>query len=215
MRALARVTALVVLVGAAIMVASQLLGGPASYVIVSGRSMEPTLRSGDVAVLLRHASYRPGDVVAYNVPDGEAGAGSVVIHRVIGGSDRAGYLTEGDNRNGQDTWRPKPNDVIGKMALQIPSAGFVAVLRSSMGLGLGAGLFAFFLLTGGRRGRPAGRPPQSEAPDAPDDTVPAPPPARGIAAEARGGPSPPVVVAVGVAVGAVLVLALHAARSRY
>ena len=197
------------------MVASQLLGGPARYVIVSGHSMEPTLSSGDLAVLFRHASYRPGDVVAYHVPDGEAGAGSVVIHRIIGGSDRAGYVTEGDNRNGRDTWRPKPDDVIGKMAFQIPSAGFVPVLGSPVGLGLGAGLFAFFLLTGGRRTRPAEPPPQPEARDAPDETVPATPPTRSIAPEARGGrPSPVVVVAAGVAVGAVLLLALRAARSR-
>jgi signal peptidase I len=162
MRALARITVIVCLTGAAIAIASQLFEGPASYVIVSGHSMEPNLRTGDLAVVVRHASYRRGDIVAYHVPDGDPGAGAVVIHRVTGGSAASGYRTRGDNREGRDIWRPKPDDVIGSIAVRIPRAGLVPMaLGTPLGLSIGAGLLAFFLLAGGGKpARPTGHPPE-------------------------------------------------------
>ena len=155
MKSLARITTILVLAAAAVLAALQLLDAPAKYVIVSGHSMEPTMHTGDVAFVIRHGSYRRGDVVAYRVPDGEPGAGGIVIHRVIGGSAAVGYATRGDNRAARDIWRPKPDDMIGAMAFQIPRAGFVpAFLGTRIGLSIGAALLAFFVLHGGRRARP-------------------------------------------------------------
>jgi hypothetical protein len=79
----------------------------------------------------------------------------MVIHRVTGGSAASGYTTRGDNREGRDLWRPKPDDVIGSIAVRIPLAGRVPMsLGTPLGLGLGAGLLAFFLLSDGRKVRP-------------------------------------------------------------
>ena len=96
-----------------VLLAPTSIGGPASYVWVSGTSMEPTLRTGDFVVLRRADSYQVGDIVAYRIPAGEPGAGTNVIHRIIGGSPTTGFITQGDNKDRPDRWRPTSTDVMG------------------------------------------------------------------------------------------------------
>lgn len=107
------------------------LGGPATYVIVSGNSMQPALRPGALVVGRRQSSYARGDVIVYRVPKGEPGAGTRVIHRVVGGSAEAGYITRGDNRQGRDRWRPKPHEIDGANVVAVPGAGRLMVLLAS------------------------------------------------------------------------------------
>ncbi len=127
------------------------LGGPASYIVVSGVSMEPTYHDGDLVVLQTKDAYLPGDIVAYHVPEGEVGAGKLVIHRVIG-SDDEGYITQGDNRKGEDLWRPQQSDVVGKSWLHLPGFGsLLAKFRAPLPLALFAGGFTvYFILTLGK-----------------------------------------------------------------
>jgi signal peptidase I len=121
----------------------QSLGGPAAYVIVSGESMEPTLRGGDLVAVWRRPSYGAGEIVAYRIPEGDPGAGAVVIHRVIDGSATVGYRLRGDNTQGPDLWRPRSPDVIGRVWVRVPGAGRVlAPLLSPLWLGLVAGVSA-------------------------------------------------------------------------
>jgi signal peptidase I len=129
------------------------LGGPAEYVIVSGHSMEPAFRTGDVVVAFRRDAYAVGDVVVYRVPDGEPAAGDRVIHRIVGGSADRGYVTRGDNKDGIDPWRPKPGDILGKKAVRIPHAGALLLfLRTPFGIALIAGLTTLLVaLAGGAR----------------------------------------------------------------
>lgn len=131
----------------------QALGGPSSYVIVSGKSMEPTLQNGDLVVALKKSSYRIGEVVAYQVPAGEPGASALVIHRITGGSARDGYVTQGDNRDGEDLWRPTPADVVGAMNLRLPRVGLLLMFtRTPLGIAICAGVVAFcFISTGAAR----------------------------------------------------------------
>ncbi|MBI2168262.1 MAG: signal peptidase I [Actinobacteria bacterium] len=120
------------------------LGGPAGYVIVVGQSMEPTLHAGDLVVTQRHDRYQPGDVIAYRIPAGDDGAGTLVIHRVIGGSAGEGYRTQGDNRDSPDFWRPKPTDIVGKRWALVPSAGTVLRwLRTPIAISGAVALTAF------------------------------------------------------------------------
>ncbi len=98
------------------------LGGATSYIIVKGTSMEPKFHTGDLAVLRKQDSYRKGDIVAYRIPDRSAGAGHLVVHRIIGRS-HGGYLMQGDNRTTPDSWYPKPTDVLGKFRLLVPLPG--------------------------------------------------------------------------------------------
>lgn len=128
--------------------------GPFGHVIVSGTSMEPSLRGGDLVLTLERRLYHHGDVVAFRVPSGHAGAGTVVIHRIVGGSAAGGYVTRGDNRGHADLWRPRSHDVTGATILRIPFAGLgLAHLRSPLGLALLAGAIAAVLAagTGGRK----------------------------------------------------------------
>jgi signal peptidase len=129
----------------------QNLGGPAAYVIVAGDSMLPDLRTGDLVVAARQPAYGIGDVIVYAIPDGEPGAGSQVIHRIVGGDSAAGFITQGDNRDTVDPWRPTPGEIVGRPALSIPALGrALAFVRSPLGLGAlaGFGAFVFILLSG-------------------------------------------------------------------
>lgn len=108
----------------------QLVGGPAAYAMVSGKSMESTLEDGDLVITREHRSYHLGEIIAYRVPAGDPLAGLRVVHRIVGGSAADGYVTRGDNRSSADPWRPRPGDVIGSVALRIPYGGSVmSVLR--------------------------------------------------------------------------------------
>ena len=108
--------------------------------------MHTVLYDGDVALVRRQSSYRRKDVIVYRVPDGEVGAGTLVIHRVVGGSGTTGYLTRGDNTQGADAWRPRTDDVVGRVRWKIPWAGRLLVfLHSPRGRAAFASLVAFAL----------------------------------------------------------------------
>jgi signal peptidase len=113
------------------------LGGPASYVIVSGVSMEPRLHTGDLVIAHAEATYAVGDVVAYHIPPGYPAAGTLVIHRIVGGSPDRGFVVRGDNKDTADPWRPTPANVVGREWIAFPGSGrlFLA-LRTPAVLGL-------------------------------------------------------------------------------
>ena len=115
----------------------QTLGGRAGWVMVSGTSMLPRLHTGDLVLVERRSSYHVGEVVAYRVPKGQAGAGHAVIHRIIGGNGKTGWRMQGDNRTAPDLWYPTNQDVIGSKALRIPHAWFaLRLLHMPVLLGL-------------------------------------------------------------------------------
>jgi len=122
----------------------QSLGGNAAFVLVSGQSMEPRYHTGDLVLVERRPLYHPGDVIAYRVPKGDAMAGAQVIHRIIGGDAKHGFVVRGDNRTAPDVWRPTAKDIVGAKALRLPKAIVVLqYLRSPIFLGILAAAFAF------------------------------------------------------------------------
>lgn len=134
-------------------------GGPASFVIVSGESMLPTLASGDLVAAFHKDSYAVGDVIVYRVPRGEPGAGTRIVHRVVRAPSSGGYVVQGDNRDGVDPWRPTDADVLGKMQLGIPRVGrLVAFLQRPPGIALVAALTTVLIALGGSIGGSRGRP---------------------------------------------------------
>lgn len=143
---------LVVGAGWAMVLRPQFLGGPAAYVAVAGDSMEPGLSTGDLVVALRRDGYRRGDVVVYRVPAGEPGAGTMVIHRIVGGSAADGFVLRGDNRGTDDLWRPLTDDIAGKLAVTLPrGAAVLQRARTPAGMGLLAGLVTASMIVAGRR----------------------------------------------------------------
>jgi signal peptidase len=131
----------------------QSLGGPAGYVLVSGHSMLPRYHTGDMVLVERHSSYHVGQVIAYRVPKGDPMQGAQVIHRIIGGDAKHGFVVQGDNRTAPDVWHPKQGDIVGAKALRIPNAVvLLQFLRSPLLLGLLAASFVLVhLLAGGKR----------------------------------------------------------------
>lgn len=123
----------------------QSFGGRAGWVVVSGTSMLPHLHTGDLVLVEHQSSYHVGEVVAYRVPKGQVGAGHVVIHRIIGGNGRTGWVMRGDNRTASDLWYPTNSDVIGAKELRIPGAWLVLrFLHAPLFLGLLAACTVFF-----------------------------------------------------------------------
>lgn len=92
------------------------VGGATSYVIVSGSSMEPTLDEGDL-VVVRQGQYEVGDIVAFQTGNG------LVIHRIVDGSAEGGFVMQGDNKTGPDTWSPLPDEIVGEYFAKVPLAG--------------------------------------------------------------------------------------------
>ena len=128
------------------------LGGAASYVIVSGRSMEPTLRDGDLSLLRERKSYTAGDVVAFRVPKGEPGEGAVVIHRIVGEAQGA-FVVQGDNKASPDPWEPGPQEILGRAWLVASGGGRVlSFFRQPVILGSMAGVLGMlFVLADGKK----------------------------------------------------------------
>jgi signal peptidase I len=129
-------------------------GSPARVVVVAGESMLPTLSSGDAVLTLRRSSYDVGDIVAYRVPSGEPGAGTVVIHRIVRATHE-GFLLQGDNNEGLDPWTPGHGEIVGERALTIPNLGLaVGFLRTALGAALIAAFVTFLIaLDAGERKR--------------------------------------------------------------
>ena len=103
----------------------QLVGGPASYAVVEGSSMDGTLDDGDLVVTRGHDAYHVGEIITFRAP-----GGLPVIHRIVAGDASTGYVTKGDNRRTPDPWRVMPAQVIGSVAARMPFVGtVVSVLR--------------------------------------------------------------------------------------
>jgi signal peptidase I len=135
----------------------QALGGRADWVMVSGTSMQPRYRTGDLVLVERRSDYHVGEVVAYRIPNGEIGAGHVVIHRIVGGDGRTGWTMKGDNRTAPDLWHPTNRDVLGAKTLRIPDAWFVLRgFHMPLLLALFAAFGAFLWIGFGSGGEPEG-----------------------------------------------------------
>lgn len=106
-------------------------GGKTTYIVVKGVSMRPDYVTGDIVVVRPADSYEVGDVVVYAVPDGEVGAGDLVMHRIIAIAADGRYVIQGDNRDEPDDFEIYDDDVVGKQRLHIPHVAIIAgiVLR--------------------------------------------------------------------------------------
>jgi signal peptidase I len=148
MKTLGRLATISLIVAWFLLLRPVALGGPAAYEMVSGHSMEPLLHTGDLVITQSASTYAVGDLIAFHVPAGQLGAGSVVIHRIVGGDGVSGFIVKGDNKPTPDTWQPKVSDVIGHSWIALPGRGDVLLtIRRPVVLGsLAAGVFAFWFL---------------------------------------------------------------------
>lgn len=122
------------------------LGGPASYEIVTGTSMEPHLRTGDLVITQTAATYAIGEVVVYRVPSGLPGAGSIIVHRIVA-EVADGFSVQGDNKTAPDPWVVKASDIVGRSAVEIPGVGpAMLVVRRPLVIATLIGVLGFLWL---------------------------------------------------------------------
>jgi len=123
------------------------LGGPASFIVVRGTSMLPTLKTGDFVLAEAQSSYKVGDLVVYAMPKGQIGAGDELIHRIVGGDATSGYILKGDNNPAADPWTVPRSDILGKDAVVLRGAGgSLLVFRSPIFAGSVAAIIAITLV---------------------------------------------------------------------
>lgn len=139
------------------------LGGPVTYVVTSGNSMEPEIHAGDLVLARERADYDVGDVVAYDSPDVK----KTILHRVV---DREGdaFVLQGDHNDWIDSHRPTRQEIYGEQWIHVPGVGKVVEwVRSPVGLAVIGGLVLLAIFGGSRAGTRSGgraRPARGSAP---------------------------------------------------
>ncbi|HET7481497.1 MAG TPA: signal peptidase I [Actinomycetota bacterium] len=124
------------------------VGGPISYVVTDGVSMQPRLHAGDLVLLREAPSYGVGDIAGYR----SHSLDRVVLHRIVDETADGRFLFKGDNNDFIDQDHPTAADLLGAKWVIVPGGGKVfnwvgqplhaAVLASLVVLLLGWGLFA-------------------------------------------------------------------------
>lgn len=94
------------------------LGGQAAYVIITGNSMEPGFRTGDLVIVRRATVYQVGDAVAYD----NAELKRIVFHRIIG-NKLGRFIFKGDHNTWTDSYAPIQAELIGRLWIHLPSVG--------------------------------------------------------------------------------------------
>jgi len=127
------------------------LGGDATFLIVSGQSMLPTILPGSLVITKQAPSYQIDDIVAYFLREG--GSAKIVVHRIIDEKPQ-GFVIKGDNNPRKDSGYPDHDNIIGKVVFATPYAGdILASLRNPILLIGTASVMAVIQMEQGRRKR--------------------------------------------------------------
>lgn len=111
--------------------------------LVTGISMNPVLKEGDIITYeeIPPSEVKVGDIIVYRIPTltrKHYNCPPIIAHRVVEIRDAAiglHYRTKGDNSLAPDPWSVRPCDLIGKVSRQISYLGFTLLfLQSRTGL---------------------------------------------------------------------------------
>ena len=93
-------------------------------VVLTG-SMAPTIKAGDVVILVPTAHRTPkiGDVVAYTGRRFDGSSVGTFTHRIIDGDPVNGFTVKGDANPSPDVQKPKVADISGIVVFGIPFIG--------------------------------------------------------------------------------------------
>lgn len=96
------------------------------YTILT-QSMYPTIKAGDIVVTYKddNNKYNNGDVITFV---SRQNGGITVTHRineVYSVNNSYSYKTKGDNNNAPDNEVISGNDVLGKVVVKVPKAGYI------------------------------------------------------------------------------------------
>ena len=103
------------------------IGGPVTYVLVNGNSMEPDYQKGDFILARKQSEYSVEDAIVYNHPNI-----GPVFHRIVG-QDGTEFILKGDNNDWIDSHKPTSEEIFGKLWVHLPSAGnIITKLRTPL-----------------------------------------------------------------------------------
>jgi len=89
------------------------------YTVQSG-SMEPSIKTGSLAVVIPSNTYSVGDVITYT---DSAGGKNITTHRIVGINETS-FQTKGDANNNIDAAPVLKTEVIGKTLFHLPYIGY-------------------------------------------------------------------------------------------
>jgi signal peptidase I len=110
------------------------IGGPLTFAVVQGTSMEPNLKTGDLIAVTRQSEYNEGDIVIYKK------YGGAVVHQIIEKRPDGTFITQGLNNEHPDTWLVEKNEILGSMALRLPGVGDIFLFGAENPILLGLGV---------------------------------------------------------------------------
>lgn len=90
--------------------------GITTHIVISD-SMEPNIHVNDIIIIKESDSYNVGDVITYISDEGRS-----ITHRIID-IDFGGYIVKGDDNPNRDPGTIRPEQIVGKMILRIPTGG--------------------------------------------------------------------------------------------
>ena len=98
------------------------------YTILT-QSMWPNIKAGDIIITYKNSDgvYREGDVITF-VSSNNSSSGITITHRIAQVYNEDGnmfYQTKGDNNNTADNGRVPSKNVLGKVIVKIPKAGYI------------------------------------------------------------------------------------------
>lgn len=123
------------------MVAPVQIGGPLTYAVVHGNSMEPKFHNNDFVVARKSDSYRVGDIVIYDEMGGK------VIHQIVPCEFKGIHCTQGLNNKYPDSWGVRDSQILGKYLFKSALVGNLLTKAAKSPETLGLGLSALFALT--------------------------------------------------------------------
>jgi len=125
----------IVIIFAFLAISAKLNIGGIRLLVVKSGSMEPTIRTGSMVITKSQADYVVNDIVTYRDRDKPD---ETITHRVVGEENQGNiklFTTQGDANGSPDSAKVLPDQVIGKVRIQIPYFGYaVAFSRTSLGL---------------------------------------------------------------------------------
>ena len=113
-----RLSLFILVLGCCYAVWPRVLGGEATFAMVSGQSMVPTANDGDLYIARRQSEYTVGDIVVYEAP-----MGGMVAHRIANNTAK-GLLLQGDANSWVDPWHVSQDEIQGLVWVRIPKGGF-------------------------------------------------------------------------------------------
>lgn len=102
---------------------------PLNFYTILTTSMVPEIQAGDIVITIKSQNnlYNEKDVITF-ISEGNMTKGVTITHRILKRESINGtnyYYTKGDANNTADTTPVSENNVIGKVILKIPKAGYL------------------------------------------------------------------------------------------